>query len=97
MTPLEITSEHITWLEPQDCYYSHNNHWYPGWIVGEILLPIVPSYSSKFLLVRNAFGEPHWFPTTKVSLRQQTHLFNTYGDNTFNWQKIHTFKPLVEP
>lgn len=96
MTALEITPEHVTWLEPEDCYYSHRNHWYPGWIVGQIALPIVPTYSSKFLLVRDGSGEAHWFPTTNVSRRGETHLFSTYGGNTFDWQKVHTFKPLVQ-
>lgn len=95
MTPLEITAQHVTWLEPEDCYYSYRNNSYPGWIVGQIVLPIVPAHSSIFLLVRDGSGEPHWLPSKKVSRRGQSYLFDTYGGNTFNWQKIHTFAPLV--
>jgi hypothetical protein len=74
---MEITEEHIDFLEPQRCffYYHHPKSpaYYkelkcPGWIVGQIHLPIVPHYSNKFYLIKDLARGFHWLASNKVSL-----------------------------
>lgn len=96
METLKITQEHITWFpEPKDCFFHYGNVWCPGWAIGQIELPIVPCYSRSFTLVRDSTGESHWFPANKVLFRNDSHLFDSYIGNSFDWARIHTFQPLI--
>ena len=64
---MEVTQKHINFLkEPKECFFGyHYLNECPGWVIGEIRLPLV-LHSNLFLLIQDFSGELHWMPQHKV-------------------------------
>jgi len=69
---MTVTPGHIEFLkEPKECFFEY--HYLapcPGWVVGEIRLPLV-SHSNLFLLIQTFSGELFWMPRNKVDFHTQ--------------------------
>jgi len=64
----KVSEEHVDFLgNRKERFFYYKEHKCPGWVVGQIHLPVVPRYSSLFLLVQDFSGEFHWIPSNKVS------------------------------
>jgi hypothetical protein len=67
---MTVTQEHIEFVkQPKECFFGYEYiSQYPGWVIGEIRLPLV-RHSNLFLLIQGFSGELFWMPQTKVDFQ----------------------------
>ena len=69
---MEVTQKNINFLkEPKECFFRyHDLNKCPGWVIGEIRLPLV-LHSNLFLLIQSFSGELYWMPGNKVTFHEK--------------------------
>ena len=69
---MTVTQEHIEFVkQPKECFFGYEYiSRYPGWVIGEIRLPLV-RHSNLFLLIQSFSGELFWMPRNKVDFHTQ--------------------------
>ena len=72
---MKLTGKHVDFLkEPKECSFGYNYMAQcPGWVIGEIRLPLV-LHSNLFFLIQTFSGELCWMPLTKVDFHSSWSL-----------------------
>ena len=84
--------------DPTDCFFTLDCgcNWCPGWVVGDVRLPLTYPFSG-YCLLYDATGVTHWVQRSKIKYRGESEKFNYYRyQSEFDWQKWRNFPKVDE-
>lgn len=93
-TPTNITAVVTIFNDTRDCFFCiDGNNWSPGWVVGEIKLPLA-LYSNIYKLVWSVSMRTYWVAGNRVKYRGECHNFDYHYFQNFDWGMVKNFPKI---